>query len=63
MTFRGNIEQLTLRNNNFRKVLHTTKNMQMVLMSLEPGDEIGFETHTKTSQFIRVEAGKAVCCN
>lgn len=59
MAFRGNIERLTLRNNNYRKVLHTTKNMQLVVMSLNPGEEIGVETHPKTSQFIRVEAGNA----
>lgn len=59
MTFRGNIENLTINNNNYRKVIHTTKNMQLVLMSLLPGEEIGMEVHKKTSQFIRLEGGKA----
>lgn len=59
MAFRGNIEKLTRQNTYYRKVLHTTTNMQLVLMSLESGEEIGAEVHKKTSQFIRVEKGKA----
>lgn len=53
------IEQHTLENKNFRKVLYTAKNMQLVLMSLQPKEDIGEETHT-LDQFIRVEAGKGV---
>lgn len=56
---KGNLETLTIRNKNYRKVLHTTNNMQLVLMSLLPDEEIGAETHEKTTQFIRVESGKA----
>jgi quercetin dioxygenase-like cupin family protein len=55
-----NLEKLTLANNNYRKVINTTPNMQLVLMSLKPGVEIGSEIHPKTSQFIRVEGGKCV---
>jgi len=51
-----NIEKATLENENFRKVLYTGKNSQLVLMALEPGEEIGEEVHT-LDQFIRVEQG------
>ena len=51
------IEQLTLANNNFRQVYYTTakKDFQMVFMSLNPGEDIGMETHPNITQFIRVE--------
>ncbi|MFH1392525.1 MAG: cupin domain-containing protein [bacterium] len=52
-----NIEKDTLENNNFRKVLYTAKHSQLVLMSLEPKEEIGAEIHNNLDQFIRVEAG------
>lgn len=52
-----NIEKDSLENENFRKVLYTAKNSQLVLMSLKPGEEIGEEVHT-LDQFIRVEAGQ-----
>jgi len=55
--FSGDIEQLTLDNNNFRKVLYTGKHAQLVLMSLKPGEEIGEETHNENDQFFRFEAG------
>lgn len=57
--FIGNIEELTKQNENFRKVLYTGKNSQLVLMSLAPGEEIGAEVHT-LDQFLRVEAGNGV---
>jgi len=50
------IENLTLQNDNFRKVLYTAKNCQLVLMSLKPGEEIGEEVHT-LDQFFRIEKG------
>jgi len=53
-----NIEKETLANNNFRKVLYTAKNSQLVLMSIAPGDDIGSEIH-ELDQFIRIEAGNA----
>jgi len=56
-----NIEKDSLENTNFRKVLYTAKNSQLVLMSLKPKEEIGAEVHT-LDQFIRIEkgTGKAV---
>ncbi len=57
----GNIEKLSLENEYFREVLHTDERLQLVVMSLLPGEEIGAEVH-KLDQFIRVEkgSGKAV---
>lgn len=52
-----NIEKDTLENENFRKVLYTAPNTQLVLMTLEPDEDIGEEVHEEHSQFIRVEAG------
>ena len=51
-----NIEKLSLENENFRKVLYTAKNSQLVVMSLKPGEDIGEEIH-QLDQFIRVESG------
>lgn len=56
--FHGNIEELTLANNNFRQVIYTGPKSQLVLMSLKPGEDIGVETHNKVDQFFRVEAGE-----
>lgn len=53
----ANIEKETLANNDYRRVLYTAKNCQLVLMSIMPGDEIGEETH-ELDQFIRLEAGE-----
>ncbi len=53
----GNIEKETKENDNFRKVLYTAKNSQLVVMSIQPGDEIGEEIHD-LDQFIRIEDGK-----
>jgi mannose-6-phosphate isomerase-like protein (cupin superfamily) len=55
----GDIEKETETNENFRKVLYTSKRMQLVVMSIEPGDEIGEEVHD-LDQFIRIEKGKGV---
>jgi mannose-6-phosphate isomerase-like protein (cupin superfamily) len=55
-----NIEQKTLTGNNFREVLYTTKRSQLVIMTLQPGEEIGLEKHEDHDQFIRVEAGQGV---
>ncbi|CAN5639703.1 cupin domain-containing protein [soil metagenome] len=59
--YKGNIEQLTLGNDNFRKVLYTAHNLQLVLMSLEVGEDIGMETHMKNDQFFRFESGMGKC--
>lgn len=50
------IEKATKENKNFRKVLYTAKNSQLVVMSLRPGEDIGEEVH-HLDQFIRIEAG------
>lgn len=55
-----NIERDTLANDDYRRVLYTGPNTQLVLMTLQPGDEIGQETHEEHDQFIRVEAGAGV---
>lgn len=53
-----NIEDLTSGNTNFRKVLYTAKYCQLVLMSLNPSEEIGEEVHPDNDQFFRVESGE-----
>lgn len=55
--FNANIEELTLENINFRKVLYTGKHSQLVLMCLKPGEEIGMEIHAENDQFFRFEDG------
>lgn len=57
--FFGSIEKLSLKNNNFRKVLFTGKHAQLVVMSLLPGEEIGNEVHKHVDQFFRIEGGEA----
>lgn len=54
----GDIEGLTQKNEHFREVLHTSERMQLVVMSLLPGEEIGAEVHGDVDQFIRVEKGE-----
>lgn len=54
-----NIEKLTLENEDFRRVLYTAKNSQLVLMCLKPGEEIGEEIH-ELDQFFRIEAGEGL---
>ena len=56
--FVENIEQLTLDNTDFRRVLYTGKHLQLVLMTLQPGDDIGEEVHDGHDQFFRIESGK-----
>lgn len=51
------IEHDTQQNTNYRRVISTSPTMQLVLMSLKPGEEIGMEQHDDTTQFIRVEEG------
>jgi mannose-6-phosphate isomerase-like protein (cupin superfamily) len=59
--FNTNIEKDTLGNKNFRRVLYTGRNSQLVLMSLRPKEEIGMETHPDTDQFFRFEKGEGKC--
>lgn len=58
--FVADIEEETLKNTNFRKVLYTGKFSQLVLMRLAPGEEIGEEVHDDVDQFFRFEEGQGV---
>ena len=51
------IQVRTLENDDFRRVLYTGKNLQLVLMTIAPGDEIGEEVHDDRVQFFRIEEG------
>ena len=55
--FVQNIEDLTVKNDEFRRVIYTAKNCQLVVMALKPKEEIGAEVHKKVDQFFRVEEG------
>lgn len=59
--FYANIEKRTLENNNFREVLYTGNYIQLVLMDLKPGEEIGLEIHKDNDQFFRFESGEGKC--
>jgi mannose-6-phosphate isomerase-like protein (cupin superfamily) len=54
----ANIEKETLDNENFRKVLFTGPQSQLVVMTLQPGEDIGMEVHGDIDQFIRIEEGE-----
>ena len=54
-----NIEQATLANENYRTTLWTGKNLQLTVMAIQPGHEIGLEAHDDHDQFLRVEEGEA----
>lgn len=56
--FVDDIGKLTEVNMDFRRVLYTARNMQLVVMALQPGEEIGEEAHDDGDQFFRVEKGK-----
>lgn len=55
--YKENIEKLTLENTDFRRVLYTGEEMQLVLMSIPVGGEIGEEVHGENDQFFRFEGG------
>lgn len=57
--YAGHLEKVTLKNNNFRRVLFTGKHQQLVVMCLQPGEEIGNEVHADVDQFFRIEEGAA----
>lgn len=59
--FCQNIEEASLENTNFRKVLYSGKHSQLVLMSLKPLEEIGMEVHNENDQFFRFEKGVGKC--
>lgn len=56
--FVDNIEKLTVENDHFRQVLYTGKHLQLVLMTLQAGEEIGAEVHEGHDQFFRIEEGQ-----
>lgn len=56
--FVDDIEKLTKDNSDFRRVVYTGKHMQLVLMTLKPGEEIGAEVHETHDQFLRFEDGE-----
>ena len=56
--FVDDIEKLTEENEDFRRVLYTGHHLQLVLMSLRPGEEIGEEVHEDRDQFFRIEEGE-----
>lgn len=59
--YTANIEKETLKNQDFRKVLYTSKHSQLVLMALRPKEEIGMEVHPDNDQFFRFEKGTGKC--
>ena len=56
--FCDNLEERTIANSDFRHVLYTGHNLQLVLMTLQPGEEIGSEVHEDRDQFFRIEEGE-----
>ena len=58
--FCDDIEDLTEGNEDFRRVLYTGQHLQLVVMSLKPGEEIGEEVHPDRDQFFRFEEGEGV---
>jgi len=55
--YKINIEKETTANTNYRRVLYTGEHSQLVVMTLQPTEEIGMETHENTDQFFRFESG------
>ena len=55
----GSIEKQTLSNDYFRQVLYTGKYAQLVVMCIQPGEELGNEVHAKVDKFFRIEEGQA----
>ena len=58
--FCDDIEELTEANEDFRRVLYTGEHLQLVLMTLQPGEEIGEEVHADRDQFFRIEDGEGI---
>jgi mannose-6-phosphate isomerase-like protein (cupin superfamily) len=58
--YADNLEQATVANEDFRRVLYTGKNLQLVLMTLPPGCDIGEEVHDDRDQFFRIEEGSGI---
>lgn len=55
-----NIEEATVQNTNYRTTIWTGKNLQLTVMSIEPGADIGLEVHPDNDQFLRIEQGQAM---
>ena len=55
--YKINIEEETISNKDYRRVLYTGEHSQLVLMTLQPGEEIGLEIHKDNDQFFRIESG------
>ena len=58
--YRDDIEKVTEENQDFRRVLYSGKNLQLVVMTLQSGEEIGEEVHEDRDQFFRIEEGEGV---
>lgn len=56
-----NIEDATKENNNYRTTIWTGEKLQVTVMSIQPGDDIGLEVHEGIDQFLRIEEGKGLC--
>ncbi len=56
-----NLEQATLDNYDYQSVLYTGKYMQLALMSLETGEDTGWNTNTRSDQLVRIESGSGLC--
>jgi mannose-6-phosphate isomerase-like protein (cupin superfamily) len=56
----ANIKELTEENTDFRRVLYSGSKLQLVLMCVKPGEELGGEIHADTDQFFRIEDGKGM---
>lgn len=56
-----NIEGMTLENDNFRTTIWTGDKLQVTLMTIQPGDDIGLEIHHGIDQFLRIEQGQGLC--
>jgi len=59
--FSTNIEKAVMDNTNFEKVLYTSEHLQLVVMSLKPGEEIGEDIHNANDLFFRFEIGNGKC--
>lgn len=59
--FKSNIEKGALNNTKFRKVMYTSEHLQVVLLSLKPGEDIGVKTNKNIDQFFRFEGGSGKC--
>lgn len=58
LSYLVNIENATLKNEYFREVLYTSQHTQLVVMTIQPKDDIGVEIHDGVDQFIRIEEGE-----